>query len=211
MSSSTKEASLAHNNASGDSDQSLRKSTSTLHLDNPVEFRCYSRKCLGCLVDLEELDKAHRTTFTSCPACDVPRHSYRPRADNVGSRNVFFQPSLEIPPPSRLTGLFDSHHPVEEQRNPAVGSCASPNDDQRTAESSPAPGLANRLQGTALETRAYGIPTSGQTLSSDPSSTPFIKSFFGAPSSGADRAPSNKTTTSSSDAQRRIRQPQIQS
>lgn len=36
----------------------------------------YSRKCLDCLVDLQELDYLHETIFTHCPVCGIERYAY---------------------------------------------------------------------------------------------------------------------------------------
>ncbi|KAL8825972.1 MAG: hypothetical protein Q9191_004086 [Dirinaria sp. TL-2023a] len=203
MSSSTKGASAAHNNAGGDGERDLPPSADILPADDPGSFMCYSKRCLGCLEDLEELDKTHRTTFTSCPVCDVPRRSYKPRADRVGSRNVFFPPSLKHPQPSRSPGVFIPQHSIEEQQNAVIEASASSNDDHRAFGSSPALGLGNWFQATAApKTRAHAAPTSGQTPTSDPSSTPFTRSIFGVAPFGAHQAPSTGSATSPGDVQR---------
>ena len=71
--------------------------------------KCWSRKCLGCLVDLEKLDDVHQMLFLECPVCDEPRHSYTLRKDRVkqltlpGPSNTVQPLSLNGPDPTGTT------------------------------------------------------------------------------------------------------------
>ena len=97
---------MAHKETSNDSERAQLLRAGTPRPAVPAGFRSFSRNCLGCLVDLDELDQVHRTIFRRCPVCEIPRHSYAIRADNLGSRrHVFFQPSPNNIRSSPVQGL----------------------------------------------------------------------------------------------------------
>ena len=111
---------------------SQSSSTGSIFPDFPPGTMRYSSRCLGCLADLEELDKLHRTVFKQCPACKEPRHAYHLRTDKASlscpSDYISSLPAVGNTSPSQTTDIFAS---PPSQQSFIFGSSTLPNDAQR--------------------------------------------------------------------------------
>lgn len=131
-----------------------------------------AKKCIGCLIDLAELERVHQTIFMECPVCDEVRYTYYERLDraqSIDAERRSFAPHLDQPP----SKINSSKSDVESQRaftSQSDSSCL--NQQAPTASPTAEPG------GVPLDDGMHKSSSRSLAVASSDSSAPLATTWY---------------------------------